>query len=355
MPRRLIVCCDGTWNEPYQEGSPRNVAMTVRAIKPSAGDVSQVVYYDAGIGTGNWYDKLVGGGFGKGLGQNVQDAYLFLVANFQQGDEIYLFGFSRGAYTVRSVAGLLGVVGMLRKTDLDRFPKAYAFYKTKKEDRTDALSAELLPDYLRQRTPQPFHFLGVWDTVGALGIPGPLRKLSNGRHQFHDVALGAHVRHAYHALAIDEHRKSFEPSLWDNKPADGQIVEQVWFCGAHSNIGGGYPNARLSHICWRWMLEKAEKAGLAIDQDFVKRVTDGRDIPRRIDPTAQFPWKLLPKTQRAMLSTQHGTEAIHDSVGAFLKGSASDIDPHPYDPADIRRLRDLYRDKEPPFDSHFRR
>ena len=161
--KRIIICCDGTWNQPFQDDGSTNVAKTVRAISPSDGEgVPQIVYYDPGVGTGNWFDRLIGGGLGVGLSQNVQDGYLFIVANYQPGDEIYLFGFSRGAYTVRSLAGLIGTVGILHKSVLARFPDAYAYYRTPSAIRNGELKSRLLPAKRHENV--PVKFLGVWDT-----------------------------------------------------------------------------------------------------------------------------------------------------------------------------------------------
>lgn len=331
--KRIIVCCDGTWNQPFQDKGATNVAKTVRAICPTDGNgTPQIVYYDPGVGTGNWYDRLVGGGFGVGLSQNVQDAYLFIVANFQPGDEIYLFGFSRGAYTVRSVAGLIGAVGILQKKILGNFPKAYAYYRTPGDKRNEAL----LPE--ERYKDVAVKFLGVWDTVGALGIPGgPLRWVTKWRHSFHDVGLGRHVQNAYHALAIDERRRSFEPSIWDKVPEpERQKVEQVWFCGVHSNVGGGYPCTGLSDIAWKWMLEKAAACDLVVDRSYVEEVARHRPPTTLYDSRASLKWKFRRPLVRELLSTHPDSERIHRTVIECMDfQEGTEFDPVPYAPINL--------------------
>ena len=138
MAKTLIVCCDGTWKKPDQSGSPTNVTKMARAILPSAKGRPQLIYYRSGVGTGNLVDRVAGGLFGVGLGENVQEAYRFLALNFEPGDLIIMFGFSRGAYTVRSVAGLVSLVGLLRKGALEKMPDVWDYYRTPAEKRDPA-------------------------------------------------------------------------------------------------------------------------------------------------------------------------------------------------------------------------
>ena len=288
-PRKLVVCCDGTWNEPYQIGNPTNIVKMVRAISPEdANHVAQIVFYHSGVGTGNIFDRFIGGTMGVGLAKNVQSAYEFLSANYVDGDRIYLFGFSRGAYTARSLAGLIGQVGgLLQKANMDLFPFVFDIYRdpknraalgTKDADQIEAAIRAVIPagklgnnlarlvDALVEADPAPIFFIGVWDTVGALGVPaGGLRFIGKSRYNFHDTGLSERIRYAYHALAIDERRKAFEPSLWTRPKGRGtaqgavtQTLEQVWFSGVHSNVGGGYPDCGLSDIAFLWMVDKAK-------------------------------------------------------------------------------------------------
>ncbi len=266
MWKRIVVCCDGTWNVPDQP-SPSNVtkvALTV-ALQDPAG-VEQRVYYDKGVGTGR-LDHLLGGAFGVGLSKNVQEAYRFLIANYDPGDELFFFGFSRGAYTVRSTFGLVRNSGLLKREYADKVRDAYQLYRRRDDaSHPDAAESEL---FRKSFSHEPrAQFIGVWDTVGSLGIPleGPLG-IFNRAWRFHDLRLSRWVDNAYQALAIDEKRKPFKPAVWEQHPqAAGQVLEQVWFAGVHSNVGGGYRNTGLSDIALLWMVGKAERCGLAFDR-----------------------------------------------------------------------------------------
>lgn len=284
--KRLVICCDGTWNEPDQsvdgsaadETEPTNVLKIVRGLAPvDGGRVPQVVYYDTGVGTQGLADKYVGGGLGGGLSENIQQAYRFIANNYHEGDELFLFGFSRGAYTVRSLAGFIGVAGLLRKENLRFLPEAYELYRLPPGKRAGSLvQLRLEAAGEPSRRPIPIGFIGVWDTVGALGAPTPLLgRLTRKRVSFHDTQLDSHVKHAYHALAIDERRRPFKPDLWTGAPADGQTIRQVWFAGVHSNIGGGYRNCGLSDIALAWLAGRAATHGL----EFTKAIAGMEPAP----------------------------------------------------------------------------
>ncbi|MCD2188830.1 DUF2235 domain-containing protein [Actinomycetospora soli] len=267
--KRVVVCCDGTWNvaDPT-DGSPTNVVkFALNVAERDGAGVEQVVSYDPGVGTGVG-DRVRGGVFGFGLSRNVREAYRFLAENVDDGDEIHLVGFSRGAFTVRSVAGLIENCGLLRPAHAHRVDEAYRIYRgTKPDDPSGRIAADLFRRTYGRRV--EIRFLGVFDTVGALGIPfsGPrLGKVLNGRWAFHNTDLGPSVRHACHALAIDERRKAYQPSLWTQGGA-GQDVEQVWFRGVHSEVGGGASDAALSDIALLWLAERAHSNGLAFVDD----------------------------------------------------------------------------------------
>jgi len=318
MAKRLIVCSDGTWNTPDQmddgEIRPSNVVKMARALAPQAPDGrAQVVYYDRGVGTGFGLDRLTGGAFGRGLSENVEDAYRFLVDNYVEGDEIYFFGFSRGAFTVRSTGGLIRNCGLLKKIHAHKFPEAYALYRSKAPaDEPDGANAvKFREDYafvVRVK------FMGVWDTVGALGIPfGLLRLLTKHRYEFHDVRLSRYVDNAYQALAVDERRKTFRPAIWETKKIEGQNVEQVWFAGVHSNIGGGYKDSGLSDIAFLWMQQKAAACGLAFDQEYINAVIhpDSRGGLRK-SKTGLF--RLLGDFIRPIGKGTNSEEAVHQTA-----------------------------------------
>jgi len=241
-----------------------------------ADGVSQLTHYHPGVGTsGNWFQKLMGGVAGAGLDQNIIDAYRFIVLNYEEGDLNFLFGFSRGAYTARSLAGFIVNCGILKKEFIGKLNEAFAFYR----DRTAAThpnSEAALKFKAAYSHPPAVEFIGVWDTVGDLGIPiQPLIWLDRDKYKFHDTELSSIVNYAFHALAIDEHTKIFNETLWQ-RSANGklrkeraiekdQVIEQVWFPGAHCNIGGGYVDTGLSDATLEWMIGNAEKAGLAFN------------------------------------------------------------------------------------------
>ena len=219
--KRLVVCCDGTWNRPdhIDQGvaAPTNVAKVALALadEDDAGN-PQLLHYQAGVGTRRW-EHLVGGGFGVGLSRNVQECYRFVVDNYEPGDELYFFGFSRGAFTARSTVGLVRNAGILRPEHRDRIEQAYALYRDPRRDtEPNGIAAQL---FRRSYSYDEVYvqFVGVWDTVGALGIPidGFRPPLLSRLWSFHDTKLSRYVRNAFHAVAIDERRGPFKPTLWD--------------------------------------------------------------------------------------------------------------------------------------------
>jgi uncharacterized protein (DUF2235 family) len=308
MARKLVVCCDGTWNTPRNEtnvfrtyrflrerlGSPAEVTQKdgVRNCGGRAADGSEVLlFYDQGVGT-DWFSRLVGGAAGVGLSDNVRDAYHFLGQNFVPGSEIYVFGFSRGAYTARSLCGFIKAAGLLARPTVKDVWRAYMdCYATAPRivarprgwspDRVRSWLAEKAGDAVGQlggeavaslaRHPGvKIRFIGVYDTVGALGVP--LAGTTNVNEPivgFHDTALGDSVENAVQALAVDERRGPYVPTLWtqaaDAASLAGQSVLQVWFPGVHSDIGGGYGDKGIGNITWDFMMRQAVRHGLVID------------------------------------------------------------------------------------------
>jgi len=271
--KRWIICADGTWDAPEQTDqgvpSPTNVAKLAAAILPyDKNAIPQTVFYHVGVGErGGIVDHFLGGALGVGLSKNIIDLYLLLVMNYSPGDELFLFGFSRGAYTVRSLAGFIRNSGILKDKYAIKYQDAYALYR----DRTNETypTAPRSVKFRKSYAWPDFNikFIGVWDTVGALGIPFPGVQLK--RLRFHDVQLSSHVDYAYQALAIDEKRKLFIPTLWTKQPTspESQILEQVWFPGVHCNVGGGYEDSGLSDCAFDWLWCKAELCGLALDPE----------------------------------------------------------------------------------------
>lgn len=259
MPKNIVICCDGTGNE-FGENNT-NVVVTYQVAKRSAG---QVTFYDAGVGTGGWeYNESTGDisaisdkATGHGLQKNVEDAYKYLMQVYEEGDRIFLFGFSRGAFTVRALAGMLHKVGLLHSNAGNQLEYASKIYNQ------DMVSAQIAAEYKDTFGRHcPIHFIGVWDTVGSL-------KLSAGR-KFHDTSLNSDVSHGYHAISIDERRKDFPVSLWKESTSADQTIEQVWFAGVHSDVGGWYEERGLANIALHWMLNKAVEKGLSVDFDLL--------------------------------------------------------------------------------------
>ncbi len=305
--KRIVICSDGTWSTPDRE-LPTNVTRMARAVLPTAPDgAAQVVFYDAGVGTeGSWLWRLLGGVSGRGLEKNIRDCYRFLVHNYEEGDEIYLFGFSRGAYTVRSLAGMVRNVGVLRKSDADQFRNAYRLYRRSDASPASSEAAAFRAAHSREAE---ITFIGVWDTVGALGIPlRRLGRLTAARHQFHDVELSGIVRHGCHALAIDERRGPFRASLWQAKPKPGQTVEQVWFAGGHSDIGGDGGGHSLANAPFEWMKARASLAGLALDATYVPQTSHPCLPPGR----GPWLWNLLPPYIRVIGGD--ATQSVHPTA-----------------------------------------
>ncbi len=269
--RRLIVCADGTWNTPDEQAdglpTPTNVCKMKDALAPASPDGSaQLVYYHDGIGTGGFLNHFLGGVSGQGIDDNIKACYTWLIKTYQDGDEMFLFGFSRGAYTVRSLAGLIRKCGLLKPEFANHVDEAYDFYRNGVVPSADP-AVEYRAAYSLERY---VTFIGVWDTVGALGIPVPALKFIDGKkYQFHDVTLSSTVKYAYQALAIDEERVPFAPCVWEQQAAPEQTLEQVWFTGAHSNVGGGCPDPGLSDLTFAWMQTRAAAVGLGFNDGYI--------------------------------------------------------------------------------------
>lgn len=205
---------------------------------------TQMVFYDPGLGTeGGWYNRLSGGAVGAGIDLNIQQLYTSLAMNYEDGDEIYLFGFSRGAYTVRSLAGMMNESGLLYRNKLDMVKDAYDLYR----DNADPESEEAKSFREQNSRRVPIKLLVCFDTVGALGIPSsfqlPFRTPFRRRYEFHDTTLNESIEHAIHILSIDEDRESFLPTMMTHHPnCDPSQLTQKYFARFHSGVGGGSPD-----------------------------------------------------------------------------------------------------------------
>jgi len=264
--KRIVIFADGTWNSPEQ-GGVTNVLQMARAIQPEADGIEQVVFYDWGVGTDR--KKLAGGISGAGIDKNIMDCYRFIVHNYNDGDKLFFFGFSRGAYTVRSLAGFIRNSGLLKRAFAGRIPEAYQLYRHRSESSSpnNPKAVSFRKNYAVADI-TPIEFVGVWDTVGALGIPIPFwGTLGEREFLFHDMEPSKIIQHARHAVSIDENRLDFEPALWHEK--EGLDLVQLWFAGVHSDVGGGYDEYGLSHCAAEWMLKEAGKFGLVFESHFV--------------------------------------------------------------------------------------
>ena len=298
--KRLIVCCDGTWLDStsgLMSGElpiPSNVTRIARAIKPVSRDgVPQVVYYQAGIGSqGKLFHRILGGATAEGLVENIRAGYTFLADNYHEGDQIFLFGFSRGAFTVRSIAGFIDGVGLLTKDGLPYTAEVFKDWENAYNDRYTPKHPDLPfrnkpsasdPEYKRvlyqkglSNLNVPIQAVGVWDTVGSLGIPRlpifermGLHSRSTKEFLFYDTKLNDHIVNAFQALALDEHRSAFQPAVWEKPKGNQTNLRQVWFPGAHSNVGGGsYHDAGVSNITLAWMIAQVETM-IDFDTDYV--------------------------------------------------------------------------------------
>jgi uncharacterized protein (DUF2235 family) len=265
--KRIVLCADGTWNTPHGDSAVDNDTNVRKLYCALTNDDAQLKYYDSGVGTdGTPLDHLSGGAMGEGLFQKVQDCYAFLTNVYDPGDSIYLFGFSRGAYTARSIGGMIAGFGVPSiNLDNTTVAKIFAAYREPDPVKKAALKAGLTVSYGLQ--PVKIQMIGVWDTVGSLGIPGIFFNLLNQKkYGFLDTTLHPSMTQAYHAISIDERRAQFQPTLWTNPDGsfridDGQ-VEQVYFPGVHCDVGGSYPDGGLATIPLSWMMHKAKENGL---------------------------------------------------------------------------------------------
>jgi uncharacterized protein (DUF2235 family) len=287
--KRLIVCCDGTWLDADNgllnghKQPPSNVSRIGWAIKDTSRDgIPQIVNYQAGVGTsGGPAARAVGGATGLGLKENMRMAYTYLAINWRPGDEIYLIGFSRGAFTARSVGGMIGALGLLTRAGMPFFNEIFEDWEHRYDDRYRSKFPDI--PFAEKRIPFDEHYVNelsrrglttrnvpikaicCWDTVGSLGIPRipifeSLRLQAPGMHdyEFYDTRLHPCVENAFQALALDERRAPFSPALWEKRDNNTTNLVQCWFPGVHSNVGGGYDDQELANITLAWMIAKLE-------------------------------------------------------------------------------------------------
>ena len=277
--KRLALYLDGTWN---QVSDNTNIWRFRALFSPQSADgCEQRAYYSTGLGT-KFGEKIRGGMFGTGIDTAITSAYEWLMENYAEGDEIFIFGFSRGAYTARSLSGFISKCGLLQSGAPLGVNQLFMRYRrTGQSTIRDLIAAqgEGKKDFsfeegwmLKFAQAVPVKFIGVFDTVGALGVPLPWLHFS--AYPFLNTGLRQNNEYAFHAMAIDEHRKAFAPTLWSNEGATSarqrpiERTEQRWFIGAHANVGGGCFNDPLAQLPFNWLARKAESLGLSFRDGF---------------------------------------------------------------------------------------
>ncbi len=376
--KNIVLCSDGTGNKGgYGEDS--NVFKTYKAVDVTSNRAHQYTFYDQGVGTDksdtskNKYWTAMSGAFGFGFRDNVLHLYHFLARSYKPGDKIFLFGFSRGAATVRAFAGFLNACGLVDinhaqgpngfDSDLfeDLVEEAFNCYRDNKNtpEKAAAFKAKyaVSGEGYAPNGNLTIQFIGVWDTVSALGFPQDFSVLlkyvfcgldkftdrfPKWAHNFYDFALNNSIQNAYHALSIDDERLTFQPLVWDERNFDN-TVEQVWFAGVHSNVGGGYPRTGMSDVALVWMLEKAQAHGLVLYDELLTSYRDSANVYDKLydsrDGVALY-YRYGPRNLPALCQDKlKGNIAVHFSayrkLREFSEGYAPDGMPARFDVVDV--------------------
>jgi uncharacterized protein (DUF2235 family) len=291
MAKRIVLCFDGTWNTP-DEGNADTISSETNVVRfhasvpkgVSPDGVEQLAYYYRGVGT-SWFERFTGGGLGVGVSRTMMQGYKDLSETYEAGDRAFLLGFSRGAYTARALAGVMSRCGLLQTAHARRAGRpddpnlaaddpmlmAYQHWTRRGRDADERRRLQDAVDAFKASYCRPARiaFLGVWDTVGALGIPGRIfQRFNEGLVEFADRDLSGIVDRAYHAVALDEHRDEYAATLWERRTAPGQGIEQCWVPGDHCDVGGGHEirpgGVRLADVPLAWMQDKARSARLVL-------------------------------------------------------------------------------------------
>ena len=274
-----VIILDGTMST-LEPGCETNAGLTYKLMEEAAKQSRVSILYEAGVQWRNWSETL-DVIEGRGINRQIRRAYGFIASRYRPGDRIFLFGYSRGAFAVRSLAGAIDQVGLLEAEHATErmIKQAYRHYECSPDS---PAAKEFVKAYCHDAP--PIELVGVWDTVKALGFRAPvLWRLSEERHAFHNHELGSTIRHGYHALAMNETREAYDPVLWTSPPGFEGQIEQVWFKGTHGDVGGqlgGFEDARpLANIPLVWMLEKAEMCGLPLPEGWKDRFPCEADAP----------------------------------------------------------------------------
>lgn len=406
--RRIILLLDGTWNDAelgptdtnisrlrdlLAEGTAAGATNSPLAPKiisdPGAmvtstvsNEVANLVYYSRGVGTGGQINQILGGVLGVGLESNIRRAYRFLSFHYTPGDQIFVFGFSRGSYTARSLVGYIAATGLLRadKCTEENERCTWDFYRTPPGERPPG-EWHRLRAFVHDRDSLRIECLAVFDTVGAMGIPLPAFVRSNRENfEFHDVELPSITRVNLHALAIDEHRWPFQATVWRPSPFKtiNTVTEQVWFSGAHADIGGGYLRSdgtgaaphRADDITLDWLLKRVHKhfEDFPLPASWIPKTSTSDWSASSIHNSRTGIYQFYPKAWRAIANKApdfYGTyqvvvgtdrhvvplnEMVHISAIERL-WTRNDTSRSPYRPSNLVEIlpsiQTTYRDKSP--------
>jgi uncharacterized protein (DUF2235 family) len=363
MSKNIVICCDGTGNEFGEQKS--NVIKLYETVHR---DAAQIAYYHPGVGTmgaraalsllGKWWTRIIGLAFGYGISDNIADAYAFLMKNFEPGDSVYLFGFSRGAYTARALCGMLHTVGLLTAGNEGLIPYAIRMIKQKKID--FQVAADFKKTFSLECKP---HFVGVWDTVSSVGW------VYDAVHfPFTRATKNADFQIVRHAVSIDERRAFFRVNSFGAPYGPQQDIQEVWFAGVHSDVGGSYPESesQLSKIALRWILREAELAGLVVDANRKAAILGATPPNVSPDPETKYQheslhgawwiaevWPKIVNLQTAQGSWRKSIRLnlgrrrwippgclVHESVELRLKNAAP-----PYSPGNLPGQRTIVKDR----------
>lgn len=320
-PATHVIILDGTLST-LEPGCETNAGLLYKLLDEIGRTANLTVYYEAGLQWRNW-GETPAVAMGRGLNQQIRRAYGVLASRYREGDKIILAGYSRGAFAVRSLAGIIDTVGLIRDTDANvrNIRTAYQHYR---QGGTSAAA-----DAFRRRFCHwsvEIEAVAVWETVKALGVRLPiLWRWAEPAHAFHNHALGRSIRHGFHALALDETREAYAPVLWTARP--GSTVEQVWFRGNHSDVGGqlgGRERCRpLSNIPLVWMLERLESCGVPLPEGWVARFPCDVTAPSTGSWTG---WGRLFLMRRKRLVGSDPSESVHvtarvDAPAAAVTGT----------------------------------
>jgi len=328
MTKNIVIFSDGTGQE-GGKGANTNIYKLFNMVEDRTSE--QISFYDRGLGT-SWR-KFSGNVGGAGISKNIMECYTFIFENFEAGDQIYMFGFSRGAATVRSLTSFIHYFGIMPKSRPELIKQAYKIYEIEDKSERKTKADKFVSTHHTMWT--RIKFLGCFDTVAALGLPIKslsvlINKIPGLHHKFHNFKLNETVENAYQALAIDDERETFHPILWDPDVLPYQAIKQVWFCGMHTDVGGGYDEQKLSDIPLSWMKNMAVNHGLLIYSK--NSVSVHGDENGYMHNSRGKQWeKLYRKKQRFWDSSRTDKPIVHKSVQLRNKNVSNECNP-PYKP-----------------------